>query len=127
MATFEVVHDSKATDADGSANIPKFIHAKGAHDDFLHSLCWAVYSLREHVLNAYELDGVNCHGTAALVPLCALNGGQLIPGCADSCRSMHDARRLHLGYLSRKPMAPLPLDEFIVSRVKNVGAHSLPR
>jgi hypothetical protein len=131
MATFEVSFDGKRAN-DGAIHTetttPRFQHARGAHDDYLHSLCWAVHSLRESVLNAYELDGVHCYGSGPSVSLCVLNGGQMIPfGCADQCRSMHEARRLHDGYLERKPISPLPADEFIATRVKNVGPHSLPR
>ena len=87
-----------------------------------------LHSLRDTALNPYELDSIHCYGSGPAVSQCALNGGSLIPfGCADQCRSMREAMRLHAGYLSRKPMAPLPLDEFISTRVTNTGAHTLPR
>lgn len=130
MATFEVSHDGKrANDGATSADqtVPRFQHARGTHDDYLHALCWAVHSLRESVLNPYQIEGVHCFGSGPAILLCALNGGQMIPGCADTCRSMHEAKRLHSGYLARKPVAPLPFDEFVATRVKNVGVHSLPR
>jgi hypothetical protein len=130
MRTFECVFDGKRSNGSTATEDmhPRFQHAAGAHDDFLHSLLWAFYSLRDQPLNQYELDGVNCHGTEPNVSLCVLNGGQLVPfACADQCRSMYEARQLHAAYLSRNPVAPLPLDEFIVSRVKNVGCNTMPR
>jgi hypothetical protein len=129
MATFEVTHETHKNSQHGenSSSVPQFRHAKGAHDDYLHSLCWAIHSMRDRTLNPYELDGVVCDGPAAFVPLCVLNGGQIVPGCSDSCRSMHQARRMHADYKIRRPNSGLPLDEFISQRVKNVGAFSLPR
>ena len=127
MRTFEVNFDNSA-ESDGASSIPKFTHARGAHDDALHAVCWAIHSLRESVLSGYELDGVNCHGTPINVPLCVLNGGEMVPfACADSCRSMAQARTLHTSYLSRQPLAPLPLDEFIAKRVTVTGFHTMPR
>jgi hypothetical protein len=126
MRTFEVIFDSKETD--GASSIPKFSHARGKHDDALHAVVWAIFSLRESTISGYELDGVNCYGNPVNVPLCALNGGEMIPlACADTCRSMTQARSLHTSYLSRKPLAPLPLDEFIVKRVSVSGFHTMPR
>lgn len=129
METFEVSFDGKrSNDGNAESNVPRFKHARGAHDDHLHAMAWAFWSLREATLNPYELDGVHCYGSGPSVSLCALNGGEVIPfGCADTCRSMCEAMRLHAGYLSRNPVSPLPLDEFIASRVTNVGAHTLPR
>jgi hypothetical protein len=130
MRTFECTFDGKRSNGSAAAEDlhPRFQHAAGAHDDFLHSLLWAFYSLRDQPLNQYQLDGISCFGTEPNVSLCVLNGGQIVPfACGDSCRSMHEARRLHEAYLSRNPVCPLPLDEFVISRVKNVGPHSLPR
>jgi len=129
MATFEVSFDGKrANDGSAETTLPRFQHARGAHDDHLHAMAWAVHSLRDTALNPYEIDGIHCYGSNPAVSQCALNGGSLIPfGCADQCRSMREAMRLHTSYLSRRPMTPLPLDEFISTRVTNVGAHTLPR
>lgn len=129
MATFEVVYDN-TSDGRGQVreSVPKFSHARGAHDDHLHALAWAFHSLREITLNPYELDGVHCYGAGPAVSLCALNGGSVIPfGCAEQCRSMREAMHLHALYMGRKPVNPLSADEFIASRVKNVGVHTLPR
>lgn len=125
LRAFEVNEDGRATD--GEASIPKFSHPRGGHDDYVHALCWAVYSLRSVTLNAYELEGVHCNGRGAAVVHCALNGGPHVPTCADNCRSMGEARRLHAAYLARGPMVPLELHAFITDKIINVGAHSVPR
>lgn len=125
MRVFEVREDGNATD--GEAAVPKFTHPRGAHDDFLHAICWAVYSLRSVTLNPYEIAGIHCGGRGPNVIHCALNGGEHIPPCAESCRSMGDARELHGAYLARGPLVPLSLAPFITDKLTNVGAHSLPR
>lgn len=125
LRVFEVHEDGKATD--GEAAVPKFSHPRGAHDDFVHAMAWAVYSLRTVTLNPYEIEGINCTGIGASVVHCALNGGDHIPACADACRSMGEARHLHSAYLARSPLVPVDLAPFIASKLRNVGAHTLPR
>lgn len=125
LRAFEVHEDGKASD--GEASIPKFSHPRGGHDDYVHAIAWAVYSLRHATLNPYEIDGISCHGIGAAVAHCALNGGGHIPACADSCRSMTEARRLHEAYLARSPLVPLEIETFMLEKMVNVGAHSLPR
>lgn len=125
LRVFEVTEDGRATD--GEAAVPKFSHPRGAHDDFVHALAWAVYSLRTVTLNPYELAGVHCAGSGASVIHCALNGGEHIPPCADACRSMAEASQLFDAYLARSPLVPLELPAFIANKVQNIGAHTLPR
>lgn len=125
MAIFEVIEDGKATD--GQAAIPKFSHPRGAHDDYIHALAWAAYSLRHVTMNPYEVEGIQCGGRGAAIAHCALNGGGMIPPCADACRSMEEVRRLYAAYFARNPVAPVELPAFIESKVKNIGSHTLPR
>lgn len=125
MKAFEVTEDGKASD--GEASLPRFSHPRGGHDDFLHAVVWAVYSLRSVTLNPYELQGVSCHGRGPAIQHCALNGGSTIPFCADSCRSMGDAKRLHGAYLARGPLVPVEFPQFILEKLTNTGAHTLPR
>jgi hypothetical protein len=125
LRVFEVHEDGRASD--GEAAVPKFSHPRGKHDDFTHAVVWAVYSLRSVTLNPYEIAGVHCAGRGAAISHCALNGGAHIPPCADSCRSMGEAMRLHDAYLARAPLVPLELHSFIAEKLHNVGAHTLPR
>lgn len=125
LRIFEVHEDGKATD--GEAAVPKFSHPRGEHDDFVHALAWALYSLRSVTLNPYEIDGVHCHGRGAAIAHCALNGGSHIPACGDGCRSMTEAGRLFDAYLARGPLVPVEFPAFIATKIHNVGAHSLPR
>lgn len=125
LRIFEVHEDGRATD--GEAAIPKFCHPRGKHDDFVHAFAWAVYSLRSVTLNPYEIAGIHCSGRGAAISHCALNGGAHVPPCADACRSMGEAMRLHDAYLARGPLAPLQLPAFIADKLRNVGSHTLPR
>lgn len=130
MKVFEVLSDGKATDGkatDGQAAIPKFTHPRGAHDDFVHAVAWAVYGLRTVSLNPYEVEGINCNGRGADVAMCVLNGGGVTPLCATSCRSMREVHRLYEAYRSRKSLSPLNFETFVMEKVKNVGAHTMPR
>ena len=125
LAVFEVHADGKATD--GEAAVPKFTHPRGAHDDYVHALAWAAHSLRHVSLNPYEIEGIACNGRGVDVAMCALNGGAHVPLCARSCRSMREASKLFESYLSRKPVQPLAFPAFLASKLRNVGAHSVPR
>ena len=111
----------------GGSNAPRFEAAKGAHDDTVYSLAWAVYSLREDELNPYELKSINCTGSGPAVWLCMLNGGELIPPCADRCRSMYQAKSLYQQYKGRGHLTPIAFPEFLSGKVKNIGAHTIPR
>lgn len=125
LRVFEVHEDGKATD--GEAAVPKFSHPRGAHDDFVHAVVWAVYSLRSVTLNPYEMQGINCTGRGQAVMHCVLNGGEHVPACADACRSMTEVRGLFDAYLARGPLVPVEFPAFIADKVKNIGAHTLPR
>jgi hypothetical protein len=122
---FEVISDGKATD--GEAAVPKFTHPRGAHDDYVHALAWASYSLRTVTLNPYEIEGIHCHGRGADVKMCALNGGAHLPPCGETCRSMKDAGRLFAAYLDRKPHTPVGFETYIADKLKNTGTHTVPR
>ncbi len=125
LAVFEVHADGKATD--GEASVPKFTHPRGAHDDFVHALAWAAYSLRHVSLNPYELEGIHCNGRGPAVAACVLNGGAHVPLCARECRSMREASSLFDAYCARKPVQPVDFEVFAATKLKNVGAHTVPR
>jgi len=125
LAVFEVHADGKATD--GETAIPKFTHPRGAHDDYVHAVAWAVHSFRAVTLSPFEIEGINCNGRGADIEMCALNGGGHLPLCGRSCRSMREASRLFEAYKARGPVAPVDFATFIHEKMKNVGAHTLPR
>lgn len=124
MAAFEYRQVSTGT---SQGAIPRFEAAKGSHDDHVYSLAWSVYALRDVELNPYEINGIHCAGPGPAVALCVLNGGDGVPPCADTCRSMRAARGLYDSYRSRGHLTPLPFPMFALTKVKNIGAHTLPR
>jgi len=118
---------TNASTGRGGQQAPRFEAAKGAHDDHVYSLVWAIYSLRDVELNPYEIGGIHCHGIGPAVSLCVLNGGDMVPPCASSCRSAIQARNVYRGYLSRGSTNPLSFDEFIQNKLTNTGSHTMPR
>ena len=124
MGTFEY---RLAAAGNGAAGAPRFEAAKGCHDDHVYSLVWAVYALRDVELNPYEIVGIHCHGSGPAVRLCALNGGDWVPPCGEGCRSMLTAHALYRAYRDRGHLTPLSFEEFLSVKLKNIGAHTLPR
>ena len=103
--------------------IPRFQHAKGAHDDHLYALAWAMYSLRDIELNPYEMTGIRCDAAGPVARLCLLNGGDLLPNCASECRSMQSVTKLYDTYRTRAGIAPMGMEDFFMSKVVNIGSH----
>ena len=124
LSTFEY---RIVNDGDRRATMPRFEGARGCKDDFVYSLVWSLYSLREQELSAYELNGIHCRAShVTTARLCALNGGEMLPPCADTCRSARTARQLYRSYAGRN-ILPMPFHEFMRTTVKNLGAHTMPR
>lgn len=124
MGAFEYRIAASATTPGG---VPRFEAAKGSHDDHVYSLAWAIYSLRDVELSPYEIEGVHCHGPGPSPRLCLLNGGSLVPPCADSCRTMRKVHALYRSYLGRGHLTPVGFDDFVTAKLKNIGAHTMPR
>lgn len=104
-----------------------FSHPPGCHDDHVYSLAWAIYALRDVELNPYEMTGIACNASGPVIRLCCLNGGDLLPMCADQCRSAHTALKLYDAYTSRAGCAPMKFDDFFRTKVVNTGSHTLRR
>lgn len=124
MGDFEYTLEGTGT---SEGVIPRFQHAKGCHDDHLYALTWAIYSLRETELNPYELVGIHCEAPGAVARLCLMNDGDLVPSCADDCRSFQQMRTLYDAYKTRAGCAPMGLNDFFRSRVVNIGSHTTKR
>lgn len=124
METFEYSLEATGT---SEGVIPRFQHAKGAHDDHLYALAWAIYSLRDTELNPYEIMGIHCAAAGPVARLCLLNDGALIPACSEECRSFRRVRELHEVYRSRAGIAPMGMEDFFRSKVVNIGSHTVRR
>lgn len=129
LSTIEIRMDGKkrngrnASDSDdrSASFVPDYGHpkARGYHDDRVYSLLWASYALREVQLSAYELDAINCTGSYRIARLCALNGGAVIPPCADTCRSMQEAMRHYRAYADKRGAQAEGSDPVYADRMKN--------
>jgi hypothetical protein len=124
METFE--YELVATGSSEGV-IPRFQHAKSAHDDHLYALAWAIYALRDIELNPYEMTGIHCSAPGAIARLCLLNGGDLVPICSEECRSFQTVSKLYEVYRARAGIAPMGIDDFFRSKIVNVGSHSVRR
>lgn len=110
-----------------NSTIAKFQAPKGGRDDFVYSLVWSLYSLRDEELNPYNMPGIHCNAIGPVARLCVMNGGNDIPMCEDSCRSMSHAKSLYSQYLERAGMCPLKFPDFFRTKVKNKGPHVVRR
>ena len=123
MDTFEYEVSSEGS----KGSVPKFRHAKGAKDDHLDALAWAVFSLRTVEIPAYAVEGIHCDAPELAAQHCVLNGGSMIPQCADGCRSFNAVRSLYTKYRARSGAAALKLEDFVPAKVVNVGSHTMRR
>ncbi len=123
MVTFE--HEVVQTN-DGRM-VAKFSHAKGCHDDHVYSLAWAIYAIREFVLNPYELNGINCDARKHVAAQCILNGGSLIPLCSQECRSYQKFANLYKYYEENTNSTKYSQAQFFEKKVINIGHHSILR
>jgi hypothetical protein len=124
MDTFE--YEIVST-GNSSGTRPRFQHAKGAHDDHLYAIAWAMYSLRDIELNPYEMAGISCDAPGVVARLCLLNDGEMIPPCAEECRSFQTMTRLYQVYRTRAGIVPMGITDFFQSKVVNIGSHTVKR
>lgn len=124
METFEYRLEATGT---SKGTLPRFEASKGNHDDHVYSLAWAIYSLRDFELNPYEVNGIHCQTNGPVVHLCILNGGKIVPPCAESCRSMQNVATLYSKYLDRAGIAPMKIEDFFDAKVRNIGSHTVGR
>ncbi|MEJ1931597.1 terminase large subunit [Nostoc sp. NIES-2111] len=124
MGTFQ--YELRAHAQSGQVT-PHFGHARGAHDDTLYAIAWAMVSLADVELQPYTITGIACSAKRPLAQMCILNGGAVVPLCRDRCRSMAQVEELHRQYLRRVTREPLGLEDFFAQKVSNEGSHSAPR
>jgi hypothetical protein len=112
MKTFEYDVETAAT--------PRFGAAGGHHDDRIYSLCWAIFALREHELNAFELSAVICNADERAQSVCYLFGGGFVPPCSESCGTHHEVSQMY-GRWRERSVSELPIAEFFKAKVKAAG------
>ncbi|MFO1150952.1 MAG: terminase large subunit [Alsobacter sp.] len=118
-------YELKATGT-GEGLIASFGHIRGAHDDHIYAICWAMHSLREVELAPYSIAGIACDAPPVVARMCILNGGDFVPLCSSECRSFNQIQALHRQYRGRVD-EPLGIEAFFQTKVVNEGSHSLRR
>lgn len=91
-------------------------------DDRCFSLCWAVHSLRDKVMNLYNLSTINCKSRSKNRNLCFLMGGGLELFCAGNCDAAQEVDELFRQYLQTQLDSDILLPEFFHEYVRLTGA-----
>jgi len=82
------------------------------HDDRCFSLLWAVYSLRNEVLQLYTLDAVQCLNRSSRRQHCFIFNGGLELACGEQCHAYQQCREMYLSYMAYQTESTLTLPEF---------------
>ena len=90
-------------------------------DDFVYSLCWAIYSLRKQELNAFELDSITCVSKSKHATYCYLRNGDLILSCSGHCQAHLQVKQMFEKFKARNVETDLTLPQFYKRRVKLTG------
>jgi hypothetical protein len=56
-----------------------------------------------------------------------MNDGDLIPHCAEECRSFQTMTKLYEVYRTRAGVAPMGIEDFFKSKIVNIGSHTVKR
>ena len=105
-----------------SARYPKFGALNGLHDDRVYSLAWAVWSLRDNELAAYELPRVVCTSKSPHAEFCYLRSGDLQLLCAPDCEAHRRVEAMYHQHRQARLDTELTLIEFFQRKVKLSGA-----
>jgi len=102
----------------------KFSHAmKRKHkDDRPFSLLWAVYSLRNEVLQAFALGNVQCKNKSKRRHSCFIMGGSLELLCGEQCAAYQEVKEFYRQFMQYQTESTLTLPEFFHAYVTIKGA-----
>ncbi|WP_027186723.1 hypothetical protein [Desulfovibrio cuneatus] len=100
---------------------PKFGSRK-FHDDRVYSLAWAIYSLRENELAAYELKNLVCQSRSAHAQYCYLRQGDLVLACSRECQAHTEVLQMYAQHCRANVESDVSLPDFFKNRVTLVGA-----
>lgn len=112
METF--VYEAKGTTAKFGCD--KF------RDDRVYSLAWAIHSLRQRELAAFELKSLVCASKSSHAPLCYMRGGDSMLYCSRDCPSHIHVHSMYQQYTSRNVDSDIQLQNFFKNHVKVSGA-----
>lgn len=92
------------------------------HDDFVFALAHAVYSLRNQILQLYQLPNVVCKLKSNRRAMCFLMGGNLELLCGKQCEAFLQVEEFHRQYMQFATESHLTLAEFFNAYVTIKGA-----
>ena len=99
-----------------------FGHMKGYHDDTIYSTCWAIYALRNQIVNLFELGNIECTSRSRNRRHCFIMGGDLSLFCGDRCEAYHQVEEMFRQYKRIQMDSELNISEFFMTYVKVRGA-----
>ena len=93
------------------------------HDDFVYSTAWAIYSLRNEILSAFNLNHIDCTlPNAARRSACFMMGGNLVLHCSEQCSAFHDVKTMFQEFKAFHALdSELTIVEFYKAYVKADG------
>lgn len=91
-------------------------------DDRVYSVNWAIFALREAILNVYTLGHVQCHNKSPKKHLCFLMGGELELLCKYQCPAYHEVEGMFREFKKIRLDDDMTLPEFFQTKVKLEGA-----
>jgi hypothetical protein len=97
-------------------------HQKTQHDDFVFALAWSVYSVRNQILQLYQLPNVVCKLKSPRRSHCFIMGGNLELLCGESCEAYQQVKDFYRQYMAYQTESALTLPEFYQSYVTIKGA-----
>ena len=98
--------------------------SKKSHDDTCYSTCWAIHSLREHILNLYVLGSFACKNKSRKRELCYLmgRGSDLQLLCSERCHAHQQVEEMWREYRQLRMDDEITIPEFFETHVRHVGA-----
>ena len=106
----------------GSGNYRFGAAAQSQHDDYAFSLLWAVYSLRNEILQLYALPHVQCMNKSSRRKACYIFGGSLELLCGEQCPAHQQVKEFYRQFLQYQTESALTLPEFYHHYVTVKGA-----
>ena len=96
--------------------------SKKFHDDRVYSLNWAVFALRQAVMNVYQMGNIHCTSISKNRHMCALMGGDLELFCSEACPAYQQLYELFILFKQYQMDSELTPPEFFRSYVQVKGA-----
>ena len=91
-------------------------------DDRVYSVNWAIFSIRDAVMNLYTLGNILCKNKSARRHMCTLMGGDLVLLCSESCQAFQEVDAMFKEFKQYQLDSELTIPEFFETKVKLEGA-----